>query len=74
MLAQASIPQQVPAIGKQGGGRVWLFQHSDNFVRDYAAITAHGMLSLEALRHEPYGNVAVFEDLCGNRWDLRPNP
>ena len=31
---------------------------------------ARGVNFLEAPRHEPYGSVAVFEDLYGNKWDL----
>jgi hypothetical protein len=31
---------------------------------------AAGVRFLEAPRDEPYGSVAVFEDLYGNRWDL----
>jgi hypothetical protein len=33
-------------------------------------MTARGVKFLEAPRREGYGTVAVFEDLCGNRWDL----
>ena len=70
ILAKASTPEQVSVIGKQGGGRVWLFLHTSDFDRDHAAITAAGVRFLEAPRREPYGSVAVFEDICGNRWDL----
>jgi hypothetical protein len=31
---------------------------------------ARGVHFREAPRHEPYGTVAVFEDLHGNLWDL----
>jgi catechol 2,3-dioxygenase-like lactoylglutathione lyase family enzyme len=70
ILAKASTPDQIAQIGKQGGGRVWLFLHTGDFARDHAAMTAAGVRFLEDPRHEPYGWVAVFEDLCGNRWDL----
>jgi hypothetical protein len=33
-------------------------------------MVAAGVRFLEAPRHEPYGTVAVFEDLYGNKWDL----
>jgi catechol 2,3-dioxygenase-like lactoylglutathione lyase family enzyme len=70
ILAKASTPQQVAQIGQQGGGRVWLFLNTDDFARDHAAMSAAGVCFLEEPRHEVYGRVAVFEDLCGNRWDL----
>ena len=70
VLAKASTPGQTAAIGNQGGGRVWLFLQSDDFSRDHAAMLARGVRFLEEPRHEPYGRVAVFEDLHGNRWDL----
>ena len=70
ILARASTPQQIAQIGNQGGGRVWLFLHTDDFARDYAAMRAAGVRFLEEPRREAYGQVAVFEDLCGNRWDL----
>jgi catechol 2,3-dioxygenase-like lactoylglutathione lyase family enzyme len=70
ILAKASTPEQIAAIGKQGGGRVWLFLHSADFDRDHAAMTAAGVRFLETPRREAYGSVAVFEDICGNRWDL----
>ena len=69
LLARA-VGDQVEAIGRQGGGRVWLFLHTDDFIGDHARMTAAGVTFLEAPRHEAYGTVAVFEDLSGNRWDL----
>ena len=70
LLARAASPEQVAAIGNQGAGRVWLFLATDDFARDHAAFTANGVRFLAPPRHEPYGIVAVFEDLYGNRWDL----
>ncbi len=69
LLARA-VDDQARAIGQQGGGRVWLFLHTDDFAGDYARMTAAGVRFLEEPRFEPYGTVAVFEDLSGNRWDL----
>jgi len=75
LLAKATTPEQVARIGDQAGGRVWLFLETDDFVRDHAAWTAAGVTFREAPRHEPYGVVAVFEDLYGNAWDLiQPTP
>lgn len=70
VLAKAVDDRQRAAIGEQGGGRVWLFLHSDDFTADHARLAAAGVRFIEAPRHEPYGSVAVFEDLYGNRWDL----
>jgi catechol 2,3-dioxygenase-like lactoylglutathione lyase family enzyme len=70
LLAKASDEAQVAMIGGQGGGRVWLFLHTDTFEADHARLSAAGVKFLEEPRHEVYGSVAVFEDLYGNRWDL----
>lgn len=70
LLAKASTPEEESRIGNQTGGRVFLFLHSEDFWRDYRAMTARGVKFLEAPRAENYGTVAVFEDLYGNKWDL----
>jgi len=70
LLAQATTDAQAARIGDQAGGRVWLFLETDDFDRDYAAFLAAGVIFRETPRHEPYGKVAVFEDLYGNAWDL----
>ena len=70
ILALASTPEQAARIGDQTGGRVWLFLETDDFDRDHAAFTAAGVHFREPPRDEPYGKVAVFEDLYGNGWDL----
>jgi catechol 2,3-dioxygenase-like lactoylglutathione lyase family enzyme len=70
LLAKASDDQQQALVGGQGGGRVWLFLHTDAFEADHARLSAAGVRFLEEPRHEAYGSVVVFEDLYGNRWDL----
>ena len=70
LLAEADGPEQAARIGDQTGGRVGFFLETDDFARDHAAFSARGVRFLEAPRHEPYGIVAVFEDLYGNKWDL----
>ena len=70
LLAKAGNPGQAQAIGNQSGGRVFLFLATDDFNRDYEAFRERGVKFLEEPRREPYGTVAVFEDLYGNRWDL----
>jgi catechol 2,3-dioxygenase-like lactoylglutathione lyase family enzyme len=70
LLARAATPEQVAAVGRQGGGRVFLFLHTDDFRRDYEGFRSRGVPFVEGPREEEYGTVAVFEDLYGNRWDL----
>jgi catechol 2,3-dioxygenase-like lactoylglutathione lyase family enzyme len=70
LLARATTPAQCQRIGDQTGGRVALFLHTDDFVRDHAAMSQRGVRFVEEPRAEAYGTVAVFEDLYGNRWDL----
>ena len=70
LLAKASKPEQLAAVGNQFGGRVGLFAHTDDFDAVQARLINAGALFEEQLRREPYGTVAVFRDLYGNRWDL----
>lgn len=70
LLARAADHKQCEAVGNQSGGRVFLFLETDDFERDYRVYVERGVRFIEAPRHEPYGTVAVFEDLYGNRWDL----
>lgn len=70
LLARAATPEQARFIGDQAGGRVFLFLATDDFDRDFAAFTAAGVTFVRPPVVQPYGKVAVFEDLYGNRWDL----
>jgi catechol 2,3-dioxygenase-like lactoylglutathione lyase family enzyme len=70
LLARAATDDQRARIGDQAGGRVFLFLETSDFVAAHAQMTAAGVEFLESPRHEPYGRVAVFRDLCGNKWDL----
>lgn len=70
LLAQADGLNQEVAIGRQTGGRVFLFLHTDDFWGDYQAMVSKGVEFLEKPRDEPYGTVVVFQDLYGNKWDL----
>ena len=70
LLARAASPEQAARIGDQTGGRVFLFLYTDDFERDHAAFTASGIRFVRPPSVEPYGTVAVFEDLYGNLWDL----
>ena len=70
LLARASNETQAARIGNQTGGRVFLFLYTDDFARDHAAYRAQGVRFVREPKEEPYGTVAVFEDLYGNLWDL----
>ena len=70
LLARADEERQAARVGDQTGGRVGFFLETEDFARDHAAFIERGVKFLEAPRHEPYGSVAVFEDLYGNKWDL----
>lgn len=70
LLARAANAEQQAVVGRQGGGRVFLFLHTDSFEQDYARMREQGVNFIEAPRDEEYGRVVVFQDLYGNRWDL----
>ncbi len=70
LLARAAKPEQEPFIGRQSGGRVFLFLHTDDFWRDYHAMVAQDITFVREPKEAEYGIVAVFEDLYGNLWDL----
>jgi catechol 2,3-dioxygenase-like lactoylglutathione lyase family enzyme len=70
VLARADGERQAAAIGNQVGGRVGFFLRVDDFDAAYQRMTAAGVEFRGAPRTEPYGRVAVFVDISGNRWDL----
>ncbi len=70
LLAQADGETQRNAIGKQAAGRVGFFLRVDDFDSTYDRMQAAGVTFIAPPRREPYGRVAVFEDISGNRWDL----
>lgn len=70
LLARASSAEQERFVGDQAGGRVFLFLATDDFDRDHAAYTEAGVEWVRPPAVQPYGKVAVFLDLYGNRWDL----
>ena len=75
LLAKADGEEQRSRVGNQTGGRVFLFLHTDDFWRDYDAMTANGIGFVRGPIEESYGTVAVFADLYGNLWDLiEPKP
>lgn len=70
LLARAATPEQEAFVGRQSGGRVFLFLSTDDFWRDYNEMLSVGIRFVSEPRDESYGTVAVFEDLYGNLWDL----
>ncbi len=70
LLALAANEEQRSRVGNQTGGRVFLFLHTDDFWRDYRDMRAKDIHFVREPVVEPYGTVAVFEDLYGNLWDL----
>jgi catechol 2,3-dioxygenase-like lactoylglutathione lyase family enzyme len=69
LLAHATEEQET-RVGNQTGGRVFLFLYTDDFKRDYAAMLQKGIHFVRPPEEQPYGTVAVFEDLYGNLWDF----
>jgi catechol 2,3-dioxygenase-like lactoylglutathione lyase family enzyme len=70
LLARADGPVQRSAVGNHAGGRVGFFLRVDDFDAAYEKMTAGGVEFITAPRVEPYGRVAIFRDVAGNRWDL----
>jgi catechol 2,3-dioxygenase-like lactoylglutathione lyase family enzyme len=70
LLARAATPEQARAVGNQSGGRVFMFLYTSDFRADFEHLRAHDVHFIEEPRREPYGTVAVFLDLYGNKWDL----
>jgi catechol 2,3-dioxygenase-like lactoylglutathione lyase family enzyme len=70
LLARADGEQQASVIGQQFAGRVGLFLRVDDFDASYGRMVAAGVRFVSSPRSEPYGKVAAFLDIEGNRWDL----
>lgn len=70
LLARADGEDQAAVVGKQAGGRVGFFLHVDDFDAAYARMASAGVEFVTVPRAEPYGRVAVFLDIAGNKWDL----
>ena len=70
LLARADGERQAAAVGNQVAGRVGFFLHVEDFDAMHERMTKAGVEFATAPRDEPYGRVAVFLDIAGNRWDL----
>jgi predicted enzyme related to lactoylglutathione lyase len=74
LLARADGQDQAAIVGSQVAGRVGFFLQVDDFDAAYKRMKAVGVEFLTAPRTEPYGRIAVFLDIAGNRWDLLGPP
>jgi catechol 2,3-dioxygenase-like lactoylglutathione lyase family enzyme len=70
LLARADGEDQERIVGNQFAGRVGFFLRVDDFSATYERMVAAGVTFLRPPRSEPYGRVAVFLDIGGNKWDL----
>jgi uncharacterized glyoxalase superfamily protein PhnB len=73
LLAKASNEQQKAVIGNSTGGRVGFFLYTDNFSETFERYLAKGIEFTEKPRDESFGQVVVFKDKYGNKWDLIEN-
>ena len=70
LLAKAANEVQKAAIGNSTGGRVGFFLYTDSFQETYQLFLSSGIEFTETPRNEPFGQVVVFKDKYGNKWDL----
>ena len=70
LIAKADGEEQERIIGNQFAGRVGFFLQVDDFDAAYQRMIAAGVTFTKPPRSEPYGRVAVFLDIAGNKWDL----
>jgi uncharacterized glyoxalase superfamily protein PhnB len=70
LLAKAATDLQRASIGNSTGGRVGFFMYTTNFVETYEKYKSRGIEFVEQPREEAYGQVVVFKDKYGNKWDL----
>ena len=70
LLAKAASSEQKSAIGNSTGGRVGFFLYTDDFTETYQSYLSRGVEFTETPRNEKFGQVVVFKDMYGNKWDL----
>ena len=70
LLAKAANESQRSAMGNSTGGRVGFFLYTTDFTQTFESYTSKGIEFIEEPRQEPYGQVVVFKDKYGNKWDL----
>ena len=70
LIAKADGEEQERIVGNQFAGRVGFFLRVDDFSATYERMVAAGVTFVRPPRIEAYGQVAVFLDIAGNKWDL----
>jgi catechol 2,3-dioxygenase-like lactoylglutathione lyase family enzyme len=70
LLARADGERQRAIVGGQHAGRVGFFLRVDDVDGEWRRLVTAGVEFVSEPRDEPYGRVAVFIDVAGNRWDL----
>lgn len=70
LLAQPSHDDQAEVIGRQAADRVAFFLEVDDFPAAFQRLLDHDVEIVRQPFTQPYGTVAVFRDIAGNRWDL----
>jgi catechol 2,3-dioxygenase-like lactoylglutathione lyase family enzyme len=70
LIARADGEEQERVVGNQFAGRVGFFLRVDDFSASYERMVAAGVTFVRPPRAEAYGQVAVFLDIAGNKWDL----
>jgi catechol 2,3-dioxygenase-like lactoylglutathione lyase family enzyme len=70
LLARADGADQAAAVGQHAAGRVGLFLRVEDFREAHGRMSSAGVQFVTEPRSEPYGDVAVFLDIAGNKWDL----
>lgn len=74
LIARADGEEQERIVGNQFAGRVGFFLQVEDFDEAYQRMVAAGVSFVRPPRTEAYGQVAVFLDLAGNKWDLLGSP
>lgn len=69
-LTKADTIEQKALVGRQAGDQVLMILETKAFDQSYLRLTQQGVVFIEEPRNEPYGKVAIFEDIYGNKWDL----
>jgi len=70
LIAKAVNEEQTRSIGNSTGGRVGFFLYTDSFQETYQRFLSRGIEFTETPRNESFGQVVVFKDKYGNKWDL----
>ena len=63
-------PKRWVVVRPPGATTALLLARVDEFQSTYDRLRDVGVEFVTAPRNEPYGRVAVFLDIAGNRWDL----